>query len=609
MSWERSVTRFIKPTTVNPGDILQDIDVPLRGLEMALKWMKTPKMIEQDVVETLKNMESHIDLRLQQVRLLVPFHVNTAQETKVEGPGEPILNLATISPNVKDLHVFFFLFCMRLLRDGFPVCCNPTDLRGNSQKVEEGENALNEDGSSGVCKRGLLATAACQDFIFALKCSISLGLAVFLGLHYAKDSAFWSGLTIAISFVTTRQPAFNVANARAQGTALGSVYGVLGCYIVQNHKKYRFVLLLPWIIIISFLRRSRMFGEAWGISAAIGGLLILGRNNYYQPPNVFAITRITEAVIGLSCFILVELLLQPKRASTLAKIQVSNCLQSFQESVQEIRLCPVENPVSSFPSVALTAKQNKLKVHVEELERFIKEADVEPNFWFLPFNSCIYQKLLNSLAKTVDLLSFVACISEAMLQISQRLEASSWMEFQVLVNEDLKHFNDKLHSSLTGLEDVMSIKSIAALEKAVNRKATQTDIESGKPVKNDFTLLSDDQEAMNGILSSLIGRSAASITAREIQSAEGDQKLQNQTNLCLGSLGFCISSLMQEVSVMETEIKELVRWENPCELVDLHAISSKVNSLNKSIKVSYTSAADYMTSISTDRPFLGSIML
>lgn len=47
-----------------------------------------------------------------------------------------------------------------------------------------------------------------------------------------------------------------------------------------------------------------MYGQAGGISAAVGALLILGRKNY-GPPIDFAIARITEAVIGIICFITV----------------------------------------------------------------------------------------------------------------------------------------------------------------------------------------------------------------------------------------------------------------------------------------------------------------
>uniref|UniRef100_A0A7N0TYJ5 Integral membrane bound transporter domain-containing protein n=1 Tax=Kalanchoe fedtschenkoi TaxID=63787 RepID=A0A7N0TYJ5_KALFE len=582
MAWERRMVRFMKPSAVKPADRLQNLEIPLRGMEMAMNyWTRSPNMIiTQDVIDTVRNMEGQIDLKLEQVRLLMPFDATTAPETKVESPRKPLLNLASIPPpTIKDLPVFFFLFCMRVLQEDFPFCSN--------LKQEKDENE-----SNGVYK-GLLdrlvLTIRGRDLIFALKCSLSLGVAVYLGLHYAKENAYWSGLTIAISFVTGRQPAFNVANSRAQGTALGSVYGVLGCFILQNHIKYRFVLVLPWILLISFLRRSRMFGEAWGISAAIGGLLILGRNNYRQPPNVFAITRITEAVIGLSCFILVELILQPRRASTLAKIEVAQSLQSFQECIQQIKLCPLEEQVSPFqPAMALRQNQKTLESHVEELRRLVEEAEVEPNFWFLPFNSLVYRNLLNSFSKAVDLLSFIACISETLLRISRRSESSSSQEFQTRVDEDLKLFSEKLCSSLRGLEDVMLIKSVAALERALKRKASIKDIESGKPAKYAFRLMSDDQAHIDIIANSLLGLSVESFR---------DEKLQSQTFLCLAALGFCITCLTQEATVMETEIKELVRWENPAEPIDLLEISSKVNCLKESIKAGCISTADFVASI------------
>lgn len=56
-----------------------------------------------------------------------------------------------------------------------------------------------------------------KGLILAFKSSLSLGLAVLLGLLYDRNNAYWSGLTIAISFVTGRQPTSLVANSRGQG--------------------------------------------------------------------------------------------------------------------------------------------------------------------------------------------------------------------------------------------------------------------------------------------------------------------------------------------------------------------------------------------------------
>lgn len=92
-----------------------------------------------------------------------------------------------------------------------------------------------------------------ERLLFASKCSITLGLAVLLGLLYNKENGYWSGLTVAISFSTGRQPTFTVANARAQGTVMGSIYGVLCSFVFQKFVDLWFLPLLPWIIFASFL--------------------------------------------------------------------------------------------------------------------------------------------------------------------------------------------------------------------------------------------------------------------------------------------------------------------------------------------------------------------
>lgn len=198
-----------------------------------------------------------------------------------------------------------------------------------------------------------------ERLLFASKCSLSLGLAVLIGLTFNKENGYWSGLTIAISFTTGRQAIFTVANARAQGTAIGSVYGVLGSFVFKKFAQIRFVALIPWIIFTSFLRHNRMYGQAGGISAVIGALLILGRNNY-GPPNEFAIERLTEAIIGLCCFILVELLFQPTRASTIVKRHLSLGLDALQECITQIIIYSKEKEQKSMDLQAFKEIQHPM---------------------------------------------------------------------------------------------------------------------------------------------------------------------------------------------------------------------------------------------------------
>lgn len=238
-----------------------------------------------------------------------------------------------------------------------------------------------------------------ERLLFASKCSITLGLAVLLGLLYNKENGYWSGLTVAISFSTGRQPTFTVANARAQGTVMGSIYGVLCSFVFQKFVDLWFLPLLPWIIFASFLKFSRMYGQPGGLSAAVGALLILGRKKY-GAPSKFAIARITEAIIGLTCLIMVEVLLRPVRAATLAKIEISRCLMGLQDWIEGVAM--------DSHSISLRTYHQKLAFLVGGLETFVGEAELEPNFWFKPFHAGCYRKLLGSLSKMVDILAFTA---------------------------------------------------------------------------------------------------------------------------------------------------------------------------------------------------------
>ncbi|XXG80942.1 hypothetical protein AAC387_Pa09g1696 [Persea americana] len=143
--------------------------------------------------------------------------------------------------------------------------------------------------------------------LVAFKCLLALGLSVLFGLLFSKANVFWAGLAVAVSISPWREATFKSANVRAQGTVLGSVYGVLGCFISQRFMELRILVLIPWIVFTSFLRRSRMYGPAGGATASVGAILLLGRKGY-GPPSDFAMTPITEVFIGVSCPILVELL-------------------------------------------------------------------------------------------------------------------------------------------------------------------------------------------------------------------------------------------------------------------------------------------------------------
>lgn len=272
-------------------------------------------MIEKVHKDAFTDLKSLICHKLEQLEHISPLYM-----TKKGGNSlrRSFWTLETLCH--EDLSAFFFLDCLKLLQqntEAIEECKLDT-------KIESFSGPQNQSNISIKRSRSTLdhIIPSRASLLFAIKCSLSLGLAVLFGLIYNEKEAYWAGLTIAISFVTGRQATFTLANARAQSTAMGSIYGVLCCFLFQKFEDLSFLPLLPWLLFTSFLRHSRMYLT---ISAAVGALLILGRKNYGSPID-FAIARITEAVIGLICFATVEILSCPVRAATLAKLELSHCL-------------------------------------------------------------------------------------------------------------------------------------------------------------------------------------------------------------------------------------------------------------------------------------------
>ncbi|KAK3206221.1 hypothetical protein Dsin_020267 [Dipteronia sinensis] len=578
MKWERLPFRFLRSYYMNPVVKLQDLEIPLRGMEMAVSnsTLSYPVRLlsgdDQLLKEGLHGLEEHVcSIIMKQVNNCDNNSVSTVPESDAENLTESLQTLQTsqLPTTTQDLPSYFFLFCMKLLHSKLlpkPTTSPTTHVqdhvlvkKNNDEKLQ---NGLSFNWAMKVNTKRLVP---------AFKCSLSLGLAVLLGLLYSKENGFWSGLPVAISLASAREATFKVANVKAQGTVIGTVYGVLGCFLFERFLPIRFLSLLPWFVFTSFLRRSRMYGPAGGISAVIGALLILGRKNF-GPPSEFAIARIVETFIGLSCSIMVDLMFQPTRASTLAKAQLSKTLGTLHDCVVSMSLDYRDNHHNQANK--LVENQKRLKMQVNELGRFIGEAEVEPNFWFLPFHSACYSKLLVSLTKMVDLLLFSAHLMGFLEQQSpNKIEASS------KIDSDLEHVKEIVGSSIKCFEEVTMIKSLAILEKELEKKNISYDVELGKSSSTNPNKVSDlDENAMAKIMSSYLQHSKEEIVGSKIQGGGGDEK-ESQLVLSLSALGFCMQSLIRETKQIEEGIKELVQWENPSSNINLVEISCKVHAL------------------------------
>lgn len=565
MLWEKPWLRFLKPKRSDPGEKLQEMDMPIQGMEWALTTCTSfpVRMMDEELVDVLQIEKKQIALKLEQAMRSVPFDAATTPDMKGENTDRSPWTQKAISTNREDLSSFFFLYCMELLQDG-PACILKN---GEEAKIQE---------SSQPKKQGKSRVKQMQSFrrenlLFAIKCSLSLGLAVLFGLIYNKENGYWSGLTIAISFVTGRQATFMVANARAQGTAMGSVYGILCCFIFKKLTDLRFLLLLPWIIFTSFLRHSRMYGQAGGIAAVIGASLILGRKNY-GTPSEFAIARTAEATIGLLCFVAVEILFHPSRSATLAKTELSRTLRALQDCFKVISLHTdrKENLME-----LMREKQKKLKYHVRELQNFIAEAELEPNFWFLPFHCGCYNKLLISICKMTDLLHFTIHLIGFLSAASQMLGVT-WEEIQEQIKNVLEHLVDKTGSLSKCLDKVLLIKSLEEIEKQLQMESVSQDLELGKSPNADVsTRLGYEETSISEIEKSFLQYTIR--VADKTERNEVEEMLKSQMVLCLSSLGYCLNDLKREATETEKEIAELLKWENPTRHVNFPELLSKLH--------------------------------
>jgi len=543
---------------LNAGENLQDIEILMKGVEIALDSCPSfpVSMIDEGIKQALLDMKGKIGLKLQNGKCLTPFDATTAPEAKA---GESYVLAPKIGGATQaDLPAFFFLYCLELLSRELPVGQNPECNSENTNKTDTRDVTSKRDQEKANLGKtwdySTIKLPNMERWTLATKCSLSMGFAVLFGLIFNKENGYWSGLIIATSFVTERQATFTVANARGQGTAIGSVYGILCCFIFQRFVDLWFLPLLPWIIFTSFLRHSRMYGQAGGISAVIGALLILGRKNY-GPPNEFATARLVEACIGLICFIMAEILLQPARAATLAKTEFAWSLRALRDCIDDTsQLCAGQKSALSSSIPALRRKHQEVKSRINKLEKFIAAAESEPNFWFLPFYGACYRKLLVSLRKMECLLLFVAIEIGTLSQVSDRL--------QVLINNYLLPLGEEVGFSLKCIEELVSMNSLALLERGVQKiSISHDDMELGKSSPSADvlyrTLSLDEEEVENSI------PQHSKVEADGIEKREGAQELKSRLILRIYSLEFCISSLIKETREIEKQVKELITRENP----------------------------------------------
>ncbi|KAK9727267.1 hypothetical protein RND81_05G269800 [Saponaria officinalis] len=566
MNCERFLLQFLRPYCKNPGDRIQELETPLRGMEIALSNSPSASLMDERLKDGIDSLERQISQNLEQLKNHMPCETSTVPESNAGNTLSFLQTLQTSPSNETDLPSYFFLFCMKLLRTQSRTMTVPPSTPKTDKNIPESQ----DDQPNGLSLKWVWANspfaANRKRLIPALKCSLSLGLAVLFGLNYSKPNGFWAGLPVGISLAVAREATFKVTNVKFQGTVIGNVYGVLGCFVFERFVQVRFVALLPWFIFTSFLQMSKMYGQAGAVSAAIGAVLILGRKNF-GPPSDFAVARIMETFIGLTCAITVELLLQPTRAASLAKVQLCTTLSTLHDSLSSIDLL-------AMSKAELMEKVKALKCKLNELEKCVGEAEAEPSFWFIPFHSTAYKKMLDSLVKMADLLLFMAHALGFIDEHIRRLEMMGSKEVLEKINGDVKLVGKMTGSFVKSFQEITSIKSLLVLENDLAKDGKTCDVELGKVSNNPLNL---DQKDIGKIIASFIEHLKEA--CEKIQFSEDEDDIKSRMILSLSAIGFCMNCLMKETSEVEKGVKELVQWENPKSQINLREISCKIHAL------------------------------
>ena len=567
MQWERPPLKFLPPHNKVSLEKLLAIETNLKGMEIALGSTSSPPMIKtrQDH-QHLKEKMSILMREQMSIKLTREHSFNFKAQNDVHITiDKTIESLPVIIPRtLQDLPPLFFLFCMKLLFNETLFSASSSNSSQESKvtptTLTDDHNGTNsckqEDQEPFTNKRSVWSmNVSTEKAIIALKCSISLGLAVLFGILFSKDNGYWSGLLVAIAFTPYREATFRQASVRAHGTALGSVYGVLGSFISQNLMELRLLALIPWVFFTSFIHRSRMYGQVGATAAATSAMIILGRRNYGSPM-IFSIQRLTETYIGLCCSILVELLLQPTRSSTMARCRLAEILQTIHECIDSLT-----------NSSKLKEKEKKLRASVSELKKCVQEAELEPNFWFLPFPVACYKKLHGSLAKMGDFMVFMAHGMEMLPQLEYTSEIEESMN---MITRDFDQVKELVRASLKCLEEAMQVKG--------KNIACCIDIEEGRG-QDPWVNWALRKEECEKVFDSLLQHS------REmVERVDDDGKvgvgMKNQWVLCFASIGFCVAGLMREMTEMEKGILEFVQWGNPSAHLHLCEITCKIKDVS-----------------------------
>jgi len=388
------------------------------------------------------------------------------------------------------------------------------------------------------------------------KCGFSLGLAVLLGLLFSNDHGFWSGLIVATTITTARESTWAVAAARAHGTALGSVYGALGCSLLMS-QELRLLALLPWMVVATFLKRSRAYGPAGGVAAALSGVIIMGRR-YDEPAMAFTVARLVETFIGIACALLADIIFHP---GARPREQLTRCIAAA------LAAAAADDSSQSQSQLMMKSLQQQLAL----LTRHAAEAGSEPSFlWLPPFPAACYDKIQGSLGRMAQLLRLYHQARMAvgdddddlmMFQQQRRL-------FSSLVSSSLGYCLRMLQAPPDDAAIIMS----SSLDHHQD-EANKDDLEAGNNHANTCLCCCKEENTRTPeeVVSSFLAHAREAAASLELDDDGGGdvahaEKGEDRGLLvfsCLASMGLCMGEIIREAQRLEANIIDLNNLQRP----------------------------------------------
>ncbi|KAH7421013.1 hypothetical protein KP509_13G036300 [Ceratopteris richardii] len=415
-------------------------------------------------------------------------------------------------------------------------------------------------------KQGNRSKLLHSDLQTAVKISLAMGLAAFLGSWFQKSKGYWADIMLGLGFTgASTGSSFKVATQRAQGTVAGSIYGFLAIIATANFPLLRWILLIPWAILTSFLRETKTFGFSGAICAFVGAVVILTHNDKDLSDQSFTIVRIVEAFIGMSSFIIVELLVMPRRAAGIVKFELISGMRKLKSYLEQAFLILSESRCENcYKLTVLELRTQEVAVRevTTRMQDLIKEAVEEPQLWYSVFPAIIYSKLTITQNRVVDFMHICVCALETIVEtfgnadiLEEAVQSGITENMNVICRS--RNFKNKVNDK-------------EKLGKWKKRMMTRDEAQVASP----NYMLQMRSSMKPNYFRELFEKSYGVLTTwflHECTDIDGKKHMEDIKNallLCVGTLEFSFCKLLQEASDLENGVRELLQFESPWKLIE-----------------------------------------